>query len=564
MAGDRDINTQGGGYEETNNSGQSAGRDINNFGVAAPALERTAAGTPHNLQARGIRQAGRFVGRDRELARLDELLARSGPVAISSAPRLAGLVGMGGVGKTELAVQYARRCLAAEAYPGGVVWLSGARAALDLVSFAQGALFRERWPTELRDMAAQVQFVWDCWPGDGAVLVVVDDVADFAAEVEPWLPGGDRFRVLVTTRRRLTQLERLDLEVLKPLAATRLLVSWVGRDRVCQEARTARDLLGWLGWLPKAIELVGGLLATERYLTVAALFEQLKAERLRHEAIERIDAVFEVSWGRLSESAQQLAAGLSVFADAPIPWELVAGTIAGCRVEPGRERKRDKLWRKLTGQPRPVVKQWCLVLAEPDRRKARRELEELHLLERVGKERYGLHPLVREFFAEKLSACDEATDWRRAFASALLRASEAISQSMNLTEVAQFEPSLPHLIELAAQFDSGEFAEKSARACGALFVFYYAQGLFDRAQHWSERALEIYERQLGSDHPHTASSLNNLAGLHYDRGQYAEALPLYQRALEILRKALGEQHPHTQSVLKSIAIVSEKLSDPPP
>ena len=95
MAGDRDINTQGGGYEETNNSGQSAGRDINNFGVAAPALERTAAGTPHNLQARGIRQAGRFVGRDRELARLDELLARSGPVANSSAPRLAGLVEMG-------------------------------------------------------------------------------------------------------------------------------------------------------------------------------------------------------------------------------------------------------------------------------------------------------------------------------------------------------------------------------------------------------------------------------------------------------------------------------------
>ena len=68
-----------------------------------------------------------------------------------------------------------------------------------------------------------------------------------------------------------------------------------------------------------------------------------------------------------------------------------------------------------------------------------------------------------------------------------------------------------------------------------------------------ERALGIYEAQLGADHPDMAQSLNNLAGLYASQGRYGEAEPLYARALGIMRARLGGNHPNTQMVAMSLA-----------
>ena len=51
----------------------------------------------------------------------------------------------------------------------------------------------------------------------------------------------------------------------------------------------------------------------------------------------------------------------------------------------------------------------------------------------------------------------------------------------------------------------------------------------------------------------TAKSLNNLALLYWDQGKYKEAEQLYQRALTIYEKALGPQHPYTQQIRQNYA-----------
>ena len=269
------------------------------------------------------------MGRDDVLADLHARLQRSERVAIAS------VAGMGGVGKSELAVQYGRRHLS-ETYRGGVVWLAGERAGLELLSFARSTFFPTVDFSQFGDLREQLAFCWAHWPANEvppeSVLLIFDDVTDYAAQVQPWLPSDGRFRAIVTTRERLQGIDRLDLAVLKPLAAIRLLTLWIGRDRVCQEARIARDLLKWLGYLPLVIELVGSLLAIEPDLAIAALFEQLKTERLRHEAIEPIEVAFNVSWKRLSDAAKQMAMGLSVFANAPIPWGLESAQIGRAHV----------------------------------------------------------------------------------------------------------------------------------------------------------------------------------------------------------------------------------------
>ncbi len=63
----------------------------------------------------------------------------------------------------------------------------------------------------------------------------------------------------------------------------------------------------------------------------------------------------------------------------------------------------------------------------------------------------------------------------------------------------------------------------------------------------------IREAQLGADHPDTATSLNNLAGLYDAMGQYEKALPLYERALAISEAQLGADHPSTATSLNNLA-----------
>jgi tetratricopeptide (TPR) repeat protein len=58
---------------------------------------------------------------------------------------------------------------------------------------------------------------------------------------------------------------------------------------------------------------------------------------------------------------------------------------------------------------------------------------------------------------------------------------------------------------------------------------------------------------LGADHPSTATSLNNLAGLYRSIGKYSEALPLYERALQIREQQLGADHPNTAISLNNLA-----------
>ena len=61
------------------------------------------------------------------------------------------------------------------------------------------------------------------------------------------------------------------------------------------------------------------------------------------------------------------------------------------------------------------------------------------------------------------------------------------------------------------------------------------------------RSLQISEQQLGADHPHTASSLNNLALLYQSQGRYSEAEHFYLRALAIFEVSLGIDHPNTKT-----------------
>src|SRR5215469_373937 len=74
-----------------------------------------------------------------------------------------------------------------------------------------------------------------------------------------------------------------------------------------------------------------------------------------------------------------------------------------------------------------------------------------------------------------------------------------------------------------------------------------------RWQSGKKRAVAIFEKALGPDHPSVASALDNLAALYKAEARYADTEPLYQRALSIRENVLGPDHPDVAQSLKNLA-----------
>jgi tetratricopeptide (TPR) repeat protein len=489
---------------------------------------------PNNLQARGVRR-DRFFGRDEVLAELHQKLMTSDRVAIAS------VAGMGGVGKTELAVQYARSHF--KTYRGGVVWLPGERAGTELLNFARSRFFPNRDLSDLGDLPEQLAFCFGHWPvKEAPVLLIFDDVTNYAAQVDPYVPSDSRFRVLITTRVQFQGVERLELQVLTPEAALQLLTSIVGTERIAAEPETAAALCEWLGFLPLGIELAGYYLKRKTGLSLAKMQERLAAQRLQARAIAPQDrnfpegmtarrgvaAAFELSWQALDSEAQRLAVLLGCFGPAPVLWTWVEGCL------PNDD--------------------------EEDLEEARDQLVKLSLVEQIGpeegKEEYKLHPLIREFFAAKRATWPEGGALQQAFLGQMVSLAKTVPPTVTLADLARIRPAQSHLETAAAA--SGEMtdltdATDSTWPFTALGRLAQGQGLWAEAEQHYRDCLAASERRFGPDHPHTAASLNSLAGLYYSQGQYEAAEPLYRRALAIHEQVLGADHPDTATSLNNLA-----------
>ncbi|KAL0636312.1 hypothetical protein Q9L58_004769 [Maublancomyces gigas] len=86
-------------------------------------------------------------------------------------------------------------------------------------------------------------------------------------------------------------------------------------------------------------------------------------------------------------------------------------------------------------------------------------------------------------------------------------------------------------------------------------VVFSSQGKYDDALEWYGRALAGCEKALGSGHPRTLDTVNNMASVFNNQGKYDDALEWYGRALAGREKALGSDHPSTLATVNNMAVV---------
>ncbi|WP_406482021.1 BTAD domain-containing putative transcriptional regulator [Streptomyces platensis] len=279
--------------------------------LAVPDTARTAA-VPAEVQVRSAVPALRapaqlpavpcdFTGRHDEVCTLVAALSghASHPVAV--------ITGMGGVGKTALALRTGHAVMGS--FPDGQLYAelrTPCGAPGDPADVLAGFLTslgvpHERLPASVSDRAALFRTLLS----DRAVLVVLDNAAS-VAQVEPLLPGADQCAVLVTARTlaALPAAVKVSLKGLDPHDSVELIGKVAGIQRIEEEPDAVAALAAASGHLPLALRAIGARLALRPAWPVATLLSRMSDEaRLLGELRVgelTVEAVFEQSYAQLS------------------------------------------------------------------------------------------------------------------------------------------------------------------------------------------------------------------------------------------------------------------------
>ena len=146
-------------------------------------------------------------------------------------------------------------------------------------------------------------------------------------------------------------------------------------------------------------------------------------------------------------------------------------------------------------------------------------------------------------------------DLKPAYCQMLANAAREMPQTPNLEQIEQFTPILPHLEDAAHNLLAGYREQDLIWAFLGIAWFYARQGLYQQAEPWYEKCVEVTTQRMGTDHPDVALSLNNLAALYDNQGRYDAAEPLYLRSLKIREAKLGTDHPDVAQSLNNLAVL---------
>jgi DNA-binding SARP family transcriptional activator/tetratricopeptide (TPR) repeat protein len=498
-----------------------------------------------------------FTGRDAELRALSAMLpgAAPGPVLITA------VGGTAGVGKTALAVQWAREH--AGDFPGGQLYvnLRGFGPADPLSPSEALRIFLDALAVPLAGTAATLDGLVALYRSRLAgtrTLILLDNARD-PDQVRPLLPDLPGCMVVVTSRNELTGLiaaegaQTITLDVLTTGAARQLLIEGLGPERVAAEPGAAAELISQCARLPLALVIAAARAAARPGLPLTAQAAELRDAQSRLDAlgtgedVTDVRAVFSWSYRQLSPVAARMFRMLGLH---PGP-EIAAPAAAS-----------------------------LAAIGLPQTRAALRELSRSHLLAELRPGRYTFHDLLRAYAAEQASIWDSPAEQAAAVSRVLLHylhtahaaalllnpprdpiAPEPLPSGVNPEHLTSYQQALAwfeaeHRVLLA----SVRLAARQRLDRLAWQLAWAMQDFLDRRGHWHDWAsvgrTALDAAACSGDaagqavaHRLSAAACHRLAEYQQARGHLMTALSLYQQ----LGDRLGEAR-----IYQSLSIISDR------
>lgn len=494
---------------------------------------RSTLAKPDNLPVVG----SLFKGRDEFIEQLRSVLINK-PTHIAAVTAKQAIHGLGGVGKTRVAVEYAKRFSHEYTAMLFITADSPANLQRNLAGLC-GALVLNLPEKDAREQEVQVAAALRWLREHSGWFLIVDnvDTAEAATEVEGLLRQLETGHVVVTSR--LSQwgdaVEELALDVISETAAKDFLLERTRGKRkpALTDDADAQALAMDLGQLPLALEQAGAFIAKHRgsfqgyrsrwkshEVKVLAWHDQ---RSMRYPA--SVATTWQTSFELLSEDGRGLLNLLCWLAPDPIPLAMIEKLTSvddekAIDIESGIADLADYSLLKWTSAEHDAVQVHRLV--EEITRMRIPESETSIWLQRALR-------MVNDFVPDEPSSQD-------------VRSWPSI-----------YDPAQSHLSVLIDSAELREIFEPTSRLMTYLAVYLLARADFSKAEPLIRRALAIDEHSYGAEHPDVATQLNNLAQLLKETNRLAEAEPLMRRALAIDEQSYGTEHPAVAIRLNNLA-----------
>jgi len=526
-----------------------------------------------------------FTGREAILALLHDVLA-AGRVAELTQPQ--AMSGLGGIGKTQTAVEYAYRyCQDYEA----VLWVRAeTREALiaDCIALARLLDLPEKdEPDTARVLAALKSWL----ETHSRWLLILDNVEDLAT-IKEVLPR--RGSVLVTTRSQLTGAlaRRIDLEEMQAEEGALFLlrrIHLVDAETAygaadAAERLTAREISELLAGLPLALDQAGAYIeetgcGLSGYLSLylarrSAMLDWHRPSRSDHP--ESVATTWSLSFERV-EAANPTAAALlracAFLAPDAIPEEIITSgapdlgsPLALCAADPleleetVRELRRYSLLKRDPGAKLLMVHRLVqAVLRETMPREEQRVWAErvVRAVNRAFPQAYddvGQWPLCERNLAQAQACAVLVEEYDLAFPEAAALVYRAGNYLLDHAQWTMAESFLQKALGVRTLLLGAEHADV-AECLNDLAVLYMQQKDYHKAEPLLRRSLAIYEQHLGPSDHIVAVAINNIAMLLFYLGSYGEAETLYRRSMAIWEQRGWPEHPDVARCLNNLALL---------
>ena len=467
-----------------------------------------------------------FTGRGRELESLREQLTLGVPAALTQA-----VSGLGGVGKTQLALEYTFRYMSDY---GLIWWVRSEEPTTMAADIADLATPLGLSQAAMVEQDAKVAAVLKKLGQTPDWLLVFDNAAG-PEEIRTFLPQTSTGHIIITSRNdvwhRLAQ--KVYVETFDRKESIEFLVKRTGKD----DEAGANLLADELGDLPLALEQAGAYIEEtgREFSDYVELLQTRRNEllKLQPSPIDYPSTVlttWDISMKQVKKESSEAVCLLNLFsflAPDDIPRTLLS-EIKDCP---------PKIISRAISDP---------LLMD----KAIASLKRYSLVEMKG-DGFFVHRLVQAVVRDSLPPADARNLLQSGFRIGYCR--NAIKQRRS-TNLATFLIAWPRMLCAVWRHEEDFNITDENTACllNTLGEYFLNTAKLQGAKQVLERAVELRCKLLGNEHPDTAASLNSLGFLLQTIGKLSAARPYFEKALEIRRKVLGEEHPDTATSLNNI------------